>query len=468
MMQYQSTRGRAQALYFEAVVLAGLAADGGLYLPEALPHFTMPQLAAMAQLDYPSLALEVMWPFMEGALPREDAEAIINESYAAFRHSAIAPLKQLNSDAWLLELFHGPTLAFKDFALQFLGRLVDYFLTRRDERVVVLGATSGDTGSAALAGMRGRDRIQSFILFPHGRVSEVQRRQMTTMPDSKIHNLALQGTFDDCQDIVKALFADADFRKDFPLVAVNSINWARIMAQIVYYFYAAFRLGAPANSISFSVPTGNFGDIYAGFLAAQMGLPVEKLIIASNANDILTRCLHTGIYGAQGVQHTLSPSMDIQISSNFERLLYNLHGADAAAMDALMAQFKQARSITLPPLVLQSLQQHFAAYAVDDAQTLATMQQAYASCGELLDPHTAVGLCAAQQWRAASGSLAPLVTLATAHPAKFPDAVNKACGVHPALPAHLADLFEREERYATIANDISAVKHAIAKGCGAL
>lgn len=461
-MKYISTRGKAPALDFESVVLAGLASDGGLYVPETLPRFTMPEIAAMGTLDYRALALRVMYPFMGDALSEAEAKAIIDASYDSFRHQAITPLKQLDTNAWLLELFHGPTLAFKDVALQFLGRLVDFFLERRDERVVVLGATSGDTGSAALAGCAGRERMQSFILFPHGRVSEVQRRQMTSMSASNVHNIALKGTFDDCQDIVKTLFADADFRREHHLVAVNSINWARILAQVVYYFYAALRLGAPAKAMRFCVPTGNFGDIFAGYIAAQMGLPIEKLIVATNRNDILQRCVSGGAYEMQGVHPTLSPSMDIQISSNFERLLFDLYGRDASAINALMAQFKANKSITLSPQAHSELQRQFAAQSCDDATTKAIIASVYAATGELLDPHTAVGIAAARACDDAAND-APMITLATAHPAKFPDAVKDASGIHPALPEHLADLFERKEHFDVLGNDIGAIKQFIAE-----
>lgn len=459
-MKYRSTRGQAPELDFESVVLAGLASDGGLYVPETIPSFTMPQIAAMAELPYRELALAIMYPYMSEALSEAEAKAIIDASYDEFRHEAIAPLKQLGTDEWVLELFHGPTLAFKDFALQFLGRLVDFLLQRRDERVVVLGATSGDTGSAALAGCRGRERMQSFILYPHGRVSEVQRRQMTTMREANVHNIALEGTFDDCQDIVKALFADAAFRQSHHLVAVNSINWARILAQIVYYFYAALRLGAPARAVSFSVPTGNFGDIFAGYIAKRMGLPIHQLIIATNRNDILTRCLESGTYGMQSVVPTISPSMDIQISSNFERLLFDLYAHDGDQLREMMLAFRQTRSMALSPHAHAQLKRDFAACRVDDEATRETIRTLYHNTGELLDPHTAIGVSAARQCREGS---APIVTLATAHPAKFPDAVQQASGVHPGLPEHLADLFEREERFSVQPNDADAIRQFIAE-----
>lgn len=458
-MKYISTRGQAPKLGFEDVVLAGLASDGGLYVPEAVPAFSLPEIASLAPLNYRELALRIMQPFVGDALSEQELKTIIDGAYDSFRHTAIAPLIQLDTNEWVLELFHGPTLAFKDFALQLLGRLVDHLLIRRNERVVVLGATSGDTGSAALAGCRGRDRMQSFILFPHGRVSEVQRRQMTTMSDANIHNIALEGTFDDCQDVVKTLFADAAFRSKHQLVAVNSINWARILAQVVYYFYAALRLGAPAKAISFCVPTGNFGDIFAGYIARQMGLPIHRLIIATNRNDILSRCLHTGTYGMEGVTPTLSPSMDIQISSNFERLLFDLYGRDSARLATLMSDFRSNRRFTLEAQPLADLRRLFDAHAVDDAGTHATIRAVYEQTGELLDPHTAVGVAAARACNQAPS--VPMVTLATAHPAKFPDAVKDACGIHPALPTHLSDLFERSERYDVLAHDLTLIKQYI-------
>lgn len=458
-MKYISTRGHAPQLGFEEVVLAGLASDGGLYVPESIPAFSLPEIASFAPLSYRELAMRIMSPFIGDALSKDELTRIIDGAYDSFRHTAIAPLAQLDTNEWILELFHGPTLAFKDFALQFLGRLVDHLLIRRDERVVVLGATSGDTGSAALAGCRGRDRMQSFILFPHGRVSEVQRRQMTTMTDANIHNIALEGTFDDCQDVVKTLFADAEFRSKHHLVAVNSINWARILAQVVYYFYAALRLGAPAKAVSFCVPTGNFGDIFAGYIARQMGLPIHRLIIATNRNDILARCLHTGTYSMEGVTPTLSPSMDIQISSNFERLLFDLYGRDAARLATLMADFRTHRSFTLEAQPLADLRRLFDALAVDDVATQATMRTVYEQTGQLLDPHTAVGVAAARACHQAAS--VPIVTLATAHPAKFPDAVRGACRVHPALPSHLSDLFERAERYDVLKHDLALIKQFI-------
>ncbi len=457
MIQYISTRRRAPVLGFEDAVLTGLATDGGLYVPNTIPQFSPHELVAMAGLSYTDLALRVMRPFIGDAIPEADLKRLIDESYATFRHTAIAPLKQLGHNEYLLELFHGPTLAFKDFALQFLGRVLEYFLIRGNRKLTVIGATSGDTGSAAIEGCRGRKNMRIFILHPKGRVSDVQRKQMTAIADANVFNLALDGTFDDCQDAVKALFADNTFRQAQSLTAVNSINWARILAQVVYYFYAALALGAPARAVSFTVPTGNFGDIYAGYIAKCMGLPIEKLVIATNSNDILARTLATGAYSAAPVNPTLSPSMDIQISSNFERLLFDLHGRDGATIETMMQDFRSKGSFTLAPQALNSLRASFAAGRTDDATTLATIADIHRNTGELLDPHTAVGFAVAHQ-QPHSGAM---VTLATAHPAKFPDAVVKASGVHPALPAHLADLFSRPERVNDIANDVTVIKQFI-------
>jgi threonine synthase len=453
---YVSTRGNAPELSFSEVVLAGLATDGGLYVPSHIPTLSTAEIAGMQALAYPELAYAIISRFTGDSIAPEALEAIIADAYSEFRHTAIAPLKQLDAHTHVLELFHGPTLAFKDFALQFLGRVLNHILDQKNRKVVVIGATSGDTGSAAIAGCRGRKNMDIFILHPHGRVSDVQRRQMTTVADANVYNIALDGTFDDCQDIVKTLFGTEDFRVRTSLTAVNSINWARILAQVVYYFYAALQLGAPARRISFSVPTGNFGDIYAGYIAKRMGLPVDQLIIATNRNDILSRCIATGTYGMEEVIPSLSPSMDIQISSNFERLLFDLHGRDGAAIAKMMADFRKTRSLKLSPDVLTKLRAEFAANAVSDDETSQAIAHWYAATGELLDPHTAVGVCAGQRVR--SGTAAPLVVLATAHPAKFPDAVKAACDVHPPLPHHLADLFEREERCHRLPNDAQAVR----------
>jgi len=378
-------------------------------------------------------------------------KSIIHESYREFRHTEVAPLKKLDDSTYILELFHGPTLAFKDFALQFLGRLLDHILSKKNQKVVVIGATSGDTGSAAIAGCRGRANMEIFILHPHERVSNVQRRQMTTVTDKNIHNLAIQGTFDDCQDIVKALFNDHAFREKHHLTAVNSINWARILAQVVYYFYAAFKLGAPERAVSFSVPTGNFGDIYAGYIAKRLGLPVEQLIIATNRNDILARTLETGTYGMQGVVPTISPSMDIQISSNFERLLFDLYDRDGDKIRDMMISFRADKKLTLSSGALEGLRGSFAAGRACDDETSFAINAVYQKYGELLDPHTAIGYVVGERER--SSRETPLVVLATAHPAKFPAAVKAASTIDPTLPPHMSDLFEKEERFDVIGND---------------
>ncbi len=458
-MRYISTRGNAPELSFEEVVIAGLAGDGGLYVPKEVPQLSMAEITAMQSLSYPELAYNIISRFTGNSIGAEALNRIISESYKNFRHSAVAPLKQLDAHTYLLELFHGETLAFKDFALQFLGRLLDHILEKNGKKIVIVGATSGDTGSAAIAGCRGRKNMDIFIMYPHGRVSDVQRLQMTTIADSNVHSIALEGTFDDCQNIVKNLFADTEFKKSYNITAVNSINWARILAQVVYYFYAALQLGAPARTVSFCVPTGNFGDIYAGYVAKKMGLPINQLIIATNRNDILARCLESGIYGMKTVEPSLSPSMDIQISSNFERLLFDLYDRDGKIIREIMENFQSTKSFTLSPIALSRLRAQFSAAGVSDEDTLETIRECYAQTRELLDPHTAVGICAGS--RARSDTSSPLVVLATAHPAKFPDAVNKASGIHPTLPPHLADLAQRKEKFIRIGNDINSVKKFI-------
>jgi len=461
-MHYISTRGKAPALGFEDVLLTGLASDGGLYVPAALPRYSADEIAAWRGLSYPELALRIIEPFVGGAVPAGDLKAIIDASYAGFRHEAVAPLVQLGHNEWVLELFHGPTLAFKDFALQLLGRLFDYVLQRRRQRVVIMGATSGDTGSAAIEGCRHCELVDIFILHPHERVSEVQRRQMTTVPGSNIHNIALQGNFDDCQALVKRSFADQRFLPaGRQLVAVNSINWARIMAQIVYYFYAALALGAPQRPVSFSVPTGNFGDIYAGWLAKGMGLPIDQLIIATNRNDILHRFMAGNAYERRQLEHTLSPSMDIMISSNFERALFDLYGRDGAAIAGLMERFNRG-PVAVPAAVFEAAREVFDSHAVDDAATVETIRQVFESSEYLLDPHSAIGLQAARQCR--RDRAVPMITLATAHPAKFPEAVLRAGQARePALPHYLADLYQREERYQVLPDDLAAVQAFIAR-----
>lgn len=461
MINYISTRGQAPALSFEEVVMTGLASDGGLYVPASVPHFAPHELTEMAALPYAELALRIMQPFIGDCIPGKKLKTIIEETYSdkIFQHRAVAPLKQLDNGEFLLELFHGPTLAFKDFALQFLGRVLEYFLECEHRHLTVIGATSGDTGSAAIEGLRGKKHMKIFILHPHGRVSDVQRRQMTTVTDDNVFNLAIQGNFDDCQDAVKSLFADKPFREKQKLTAVNSINWARVLAQVVYYFYAAFAAGSPAKRVAFCVPTGNFGDIYAGYIAQKMGLPIEKLIIATNKNDILVRCFKTGVYSMEEVSATISPSMDIQVSSNFERLLFDLYESDGTAIVAMMKELRTQRKMTLSESALKKLRRNFSAGMADEQDTLSTIASVFKNTGELLDPHTAVGVAVAR--KAHNDMHIPLVTLATAHPAKFPDAVKSASGVHPALPVHLAGLHEQKERFTILPNNIDQIKSYI-------
>ncbi|WP_312340938.1 threonine synthase [Stutzerimonas nitrititolerans] len=466
-MRYISTRGQAPALNFEDVLLAGLASDGGLYVPENLPRFTVEEIASWAGLPYHELAFKVMRPFVAGSIPDADFKQILEETYSSsgqgvFAHSAVAPLRQLDGNEWVMELFHGPTLAFKDFALQLLGRLLDYVLAKRGERVVIIGATSGDTGSAAIEGCRRCENVDIFILHPHNRVSEVQRRQMTTILGDNIHNIAIEGNFDDCQEMVKDSFADQGFLKGTRLVAVNSINWARIMAQIVYYFHAALQLGGPARSVAFSVPTGNFGDIFAGYLARNMGLPINQLIVATNRNDILHRFMSGNRYDKDTLYPSLSPSMDIMVSSNFERLLFDLHGRNGAAVAELMNAFKASGKLAVEEERWTEARKLFDSLAVDDEQTCKTIAEVFAATGEVLDPHTAIGVHAARECRRSLAT--PMVILGTAHPVKFPEAVEKA-GVGKALelPAHLADLFERPERCSVLANDLKAVQNFVSE-----
>jgi threonine synthase len=461
IVKYISTRGQAPALSFEDVVLTGLAPDGGLYVPETLPKFTQEEIASWAGLSYQELAFNVISPFVAGEVADADLKAIIDKSYASFRHDAIAPLVQTGHNEFILELFQGPTLAFKDFALQFLGNLLDHILKKRDQKVVVMGATSGDTGSAAIEGCRHCDNIDIFILHPNKRVSDVQRRQMTTVLENNVHNIALEGNFDDCQNMVKASFGDQSFLpEDRQLVAVNSINWARIMAQIVYYFYAGLALGAPARPVSFSVPTGNFGDIFAGYLAKQMGLPIDQLVIATNANDILHRCISANDHSKKDLIHSLAPSMDIMVSSNFERLLFDLYGRDGSAIKQLMEDFKSG-SMTLKEEALTSARKLFTSYRIDDDEMIDVIRDVFERTEYLLDPHTAIGVQAARKTRRRQDI--PMVCLATAHPAKFPEAVRKAGqDSDPTLPHHMADLFDREERFEVLKNDIAAVQKHIA------
>lgn len=457
-MRYVSTRGQAPELGFADVLLTGLAPDGGLYVPSEFPALPLPRHGS----SYAELAVDVIAPYVEPDLDRATLERLALDAYATFRHPAVVPLVQLGDEEWLLELFHGPTLAFKDVALQLVGRLFDHVLGRRGERVTIIGATSGDTGSAAIDGVKGCDNVDIVILYPHGRVSDVQRRQMTTVDSPNVHAVAVEGTFDDCQDLVKAMFADEPFRDRYRLSAVNSINWARIVAQVVYYVAAAQALGGGAGGrpVAFAVPTGNFGNIFAGWVARRTGLPVSQLVVGSNRNDILTRFLYSGIMHVTTVVPTLSPSMDIQVSSNFERLLYELNHADGGLTAEQMRHFRATGSLSVEPDQYEAVCELFTGARFDDDDTMAVIAQVHRETGLLLDPHTAVGVGAARACRAERS--VPMVALATAHPAKFPDAVERATGLRPALPVHLADLFDRPERTLVLPNDLAAVEAFVA------
>jgi threonine synthase len=455
-MHYVSTRAQAPTLDFAGALLAGLAEDGGLYVPETWPHFAPPDWRALRGLPYPALAARVMQPFVGDALPFATLEALCHDAYAGFGHPAVVPLVQLETNLFVQELFHGPTLAFKDMALQLLGRLFDHILNAREQRVTIVGATSGDTGSAAIEACAGRARVNIVILHPDGRTSEVQRRQMTTVLADNVSNIAIQGTFDDCQALVKAMFADAPFRAEMALSAVNSINWARIAAQLPYYVAAALALGAPDREVAFAVPTGNFGNILAGWVARRMGLPVARLVAGSNRNDILARFLDANDMSARPVEPSLSPSMDIQVSSNFERLLFELLDRNGAATGAAMRRFRETGHMGVPEAAWHRARSLFHGFRLDDAGTEAEIARLHGATGYLADPHTAIGIAAARAHPAAQG--VPMVAMATAHPAKFPEAVARATGVHPALPPGLADLLDRPERYVTLPNDLAAVE----------
>ena len=449
-MRYASSRGLADEIDFSDALLGGLAPDGGLYLPT-----NWPSLPSAEPDSYPELAAAVMQPFVDGVIDASDFAEMVADAYATFSAPDVCPLVQLDENHHLLELFHGPTLAFKDVALQLVGRLFEHELRRRDDRVTIVGATSGDTGSAAMEAMRGSERVDIVILFPAGRTSEVQRRQMTTLTDPNVHAVAVDGTFDDCQDLVKAMFADEPFRQRCRLSAVNSINWARVMGQIVYYVWAAQKLGRRNTPTTYCVPTGNFGNVFAGHVAHRMGLPVDRFIVASNTNDILTRLIDSGEMVADGVVPTLSPSMDIQISSNLERLLVELLDGNGPATAELLAGFRERGRAALTPQQHDRLVAEFAGARLDDTETLAVMSGIYERHGLLIDPHTAVGIGAAERLRRPDEMI---VTLSTAHPAKFPDAVEQATGVRPELPAHLAGIFEREERVESLPNNLAAIE----------
>jgi len=457
-VKYVSTRGQAPELGFCDAILAGLASDGGLYVPKTWPTLTTKDMAALAGKSYQDIAFAVMKPFVEGEIPDDTFRTMIDEAYATFRHDAVTPLIQTGANEFVLELFHGPTLAFKDVAMQLLARLMDFVLAERNARATIIGATSGDTGGAAIEAFRGRSNTDIFIMFPNGRVSPVQQRQMTSVLDDNVHCIALEGHFDDCQAIVKDLFANKTFREEIALSGVNSINWGRIMAQVVYYFTAALSLGAPHRTVSFTVPTGNFGDIFAGFVAKQMGLPIDKLVIATNQNDILARTLESGAYEVLGVTPSASPSMDIQVSSNFERLLFEVHDRDSDSVLRMMSGLKQSGSFTIAEGPLSRLRDGFAADRASEQDTAQTIRQVLADTGYLLDPHSAVGVHVARKVAAADTSSSPMVVLSTAHPAKFPAAVEEASGQYPDLPLWLSDLMDREERFSILENSADAVE----------
>ncbi|PTX56972.1 threonine synthase [Litoreibacter ponti] len=462
-MRYISTRGKAPVLSFEQAMLTGLARDGGLYLPETIPTLDADAIRAMRGATYEDVAFTVMKPFIGDTFTDAEFREIIACAYAGFGHDARAPMVQLGPNHFLLELFHGPTLAFKDFAMQMIGQMFQKALSRSGERVTIVGATSGDTGSAAIEAFRGLDAVDVFILFPNGRVSDVQRRQMTTPSEANVHALAVEGDFDTCQAAVKDMFNDFDFRDGVRLAGVNSINFARVLAQVVYYFTSAVSLGAPDRTVSFTVPTGNFGDIFAGYIAKQMGLPIETLVIATNQNDILHRTLETGAYTTEGVKPSISPSMDIQVSSNFERALFYAYEQDGAAVAAEMDSLKATGEFKVSQGAYEALKSTYASGRVSEAQTSAMITRAQAEMGELLCPHSAVGVHVAEAHLGAT----PMVTLATAHPAKFPAAVEAASGHHPALPPRMADLFDKPERMTELPGDVEAIKAVIRERIGA-
>jgi threonine synthase len=455
-MNYISTRGSAPVLGFGEAMMTGLARDGGLYVPETVPVMSQAEIAALAGLPYEEVAFRVMRPYLGGFFSDDEFQGLIAKAYAGFHHAARAPMVQLASNHFLLELFHGPTLAFKDFAMQLIGQMMQAALAKTGERITIVGATSGDTGSAALEAFRGLANVDVFILFPHGRVSDVQRRQMTTPVESNCHALAMDGDFDDCQARVKDMFNDFAFRDGVRLAGVNSINWARVLAQVVYYFYAATALGTPHRAVSFTVPTGNFGDIFAGYIAKRMGLPIDQLVIATNQNDILDRALKAGDYRTNGVKPSISPSMDIQVSSNFERVLFDAYGRDGRAIAQLMDEMKQG-GFRISQGALETLRSTFTSGRCSEEETLATIARHHTATGELLCPHSAVGVKVAEENLGAT----PMITLATAHPAKFPDAVERASGIRPGLPPHMADLFDKPERMTRVPNDLAALQDLV-------
>lgn len=464
-MKYISTRGQSPALTFEEAMLTGLARDGGLYVPETWPTLSTEQIADFAGKSYEEIAFEVMKPFIGDTFTDIEFLEIIHKAYSSFEHTAKCPLVQFDENHFLLELFHGPTLAFKDVAMQLIGQMFERALKRRGDRVTIVGATSGDTGSAAIEAFKGLDAVDVFIMFPDGRVSDVQRRQMTTPNESNVHALAVDGDFDDCQALLKDMFNDFEFRDAVKLAGVNSINWARVMAQVVYYFTSAVSLGAPHRKISFTVPTGNFGDIFAGYVAKRMGLPIDRLVIAANQNDILHRTLQSGDHTKTGVVPSISPSMDIQVSSNFERLLFDLYDREGDAVAQLMDALKNDGTFTLSQGATQKLQDEFDSGRCSEEETSKSIQQTYADVGEILCPHSAVAVKVANS--IPRDETVPMITLATAHPAKFPAAVEAACGVHPELPDRMAGLFERDERMTKVSNDLGAIAAIIRERIGA-
>ncbi|KAB7610372.1 threonine synthase [Amylibacter sp. SFDW26] len=463
-MKYISTRGQSPALTFEEAMLTGLARDGGLYVPETWPTLSADEIAGFAGKSYEEVAFAVMKPFIGDTFTDIEFLEIIHKSYASFGHLARCPIVQLDENHFLLELFHGPTLAFKDVAMQLIGQMFEKALGRRGDKVTIVGATSGDTGSAAIEAFKGLDAVDVFIMFPDGRVSDVQRRQMTTPTESNVHALAVDGDFDDCQALLKDMFNDFDFRDGVKLAGVNSINWARVLAQVVYYFTSAVSVGAPHRKVSFTVPTGNFGDIFAGYVAKRMGLPIDRLVIATNQNDILHRTLQTGDHTKTGVNPSISPSMDIQVSSNFERLVFDLYDREGAAVAQLMTALKDDGTFTLSQGALGKLKDEFDSGRCSEEQTSKAIKIAFQDVNEVLCPHSAIGVHVANT--IPRDETVPMITLATAHPAKFPAAVEAACGVHPELPGRMADLFERDERMTKVGNDLSAVEALIRERVG--
>ncbi|MDB5650691.1 MAG: thrC [Hyphomicrobiales bacterium] len=461
-MNYISTRGEAPVLSFTEALLAGLARDGGLYVPQSFPQLSEAEIAGFSGVSYAEVAESVISPFLGAEIDPHHFTKMVHEAYGTFRHCAVTPLTQIGDNLFVLELFHGPTLAFKDVAMQLLARMMDHVLKARGQRATIVGATSGDTGAAAIDAFRGLEQVDVFIMYPHGRVSDVQRRQMTTIADENVHTIAVEGTFDDCQSILKGLFNNHAFRDSIGLSGVNSINWARVVAQVVYYFTSAVVLGAPHRKISYTVPTGNFGDILAGFIAKRMGLPIERLVIATNENDILARTLDEGVYEVRGVHATQSPSMDIQVSSNFERLLFDACGHDAGAVRGLMSSLSQSGRFEVPPAALTKIRAEFDAYRTGETGTAKEMARVYRECGMLIDPHTAVAVHAARKALAHDPST-PMVALSTAHPAKFGEAVEKATGVKAPLPAHLAGLMDKPEKFTVLPNDQSAIEAFVRK-----